>query len=851
MPSPRSHLVAAVLVLLAAPPTFAVAQGQPWLHAPIEFTNLVGEFELLGDLDLDGDVDAITFHSPTQNAIKTTFTAWLNDGSGGLTPGATTSLPGGAGTRTRLADLDGDGDLDVVVATIGTSPLGSGLLVFPGQPGATFAPFLHVPLPGNVIAIEGGNGNGDAITDFVLTHALGNPFVGRWLFGAPGFALTLGPTEELPTVLEFALADANGDGLDDIAVPHDIPVGPGAMSFYLTTPLGFQLGQTLPLPGSISYDFASLDHDGDGDRDIVVRSHSTTNAVELTVLGNTGSGWTTQTQVFTNASTGRVFTGDWNGDGRDDVLMRSSDAGGNSHYVALFESDAANVFAPGYALRTGGAILDFGAGFADLNQDGHLDFLDSHSVWFGDGSFTPPFGTNSTSALRDWDGDGDQDVLPSNLSLHDGNGGLTPVTFTFPALPPNHVYDSARLITDLEEDGRHEIFVGVFEIVFFQYVFRGTHLLRETADHEFVFAGLAAPAPSRLTSGVVDDTDGDGDQDIVNQQGAWLNDGTNFFTLLGPITTGYSPIAKGDVDGDGDQDLLATTIGAGTSLAVLHRTAPNTWTTTVLFPAIGSTVTFVAPTRFFDVDDDGDLDVVGRERQSNGIWRALVFTNQSGVFTQAAILPHPGVVMVGDVDGDGLTDLAFYEAFRTVVLRRTGPGLVYAPPVAFLTGSCNDLVDFDQDGDLDATGQGVVQGKRFFGAAAGHRRQYGTGSLGDGGWRPLLGVRGPCRPGTTPTLSLRAAPGGTAALLVLGSGPNDAPSLILPGVQSYVAPIDLLLGFTLAGAPGVPGAGSIDLPVALPPGLGGVSVFLEFVVLDLSVPFAFTNSNGCELAVGL
>ncbi|MFY9344261.1 MAG: VCBS repeat-containing protein [Planctomycetota bacterium] len=842
---PCFHPFAAAAAVLALP---LAAQNLPTFHAPVEFPDLVGEYELLGDLDLDGDVDAISFHSPTQNAIKTTFTVWLNSGTGTLTPAAPSPLPGGAGTRTRLADLDGDGRLDLIVATISTSPLGSGLLVFAGQPGGSFGPYQHTALPGNVLAVQSGNGNGDAVADLVLTHGSGSSIPTRWLFGGAGFALVLGPTAVLPTALDLAVVDANGDGIDDVAVPLDNGAGPDALTFWSTTPTGFQAGPTLGLPASIAQYLTTFDGDGDGDRDVLAYGIASPNGLFFTTCTNLGGGaWSGTTQTIANGSLGRLFAGDWNGDGRDDLAMRSSNSGTvgqEYHTLALYENVGSGTFTARYSLMMGGAILDFGAGFRDLNQDGNLDFLDTDSVYFGDGTFRYPFGTGSTSPLIDWDGDGDQDVLPHDLVLHDGNGVLSPMTFGLPPLPPNHFYDGTRFFTDLDGDGRHELLVGVLELVLFQYQFRATHLLRETTDHQFVFVGLATAAPTRLTSGVVDDTDGDGDQDIVNRQGLWLNDGTNSFTLQGPFATGYEPIAKGDVDGDGDQDLLATTTGAGTSLAVLHRTAPNTWSTTVLFPANGVTIIAVAPTRFFDVDDDGDLDVVARDRQSNGVWRALVFTNQNGVFTQSATLPFAGTALVGDVDGDGLTDLAFSDVSRLRLLRRTGPGLVYAPPVTFLTPASNLLVDFDQDGDLDATGADLVQNNRFAGAAAGHRRQYGIGSVGAGGWRPILSMRGPCRPGLSPSVSLRHGPPGTFALLILGSGPHDAPSIFLPGVQSYVLPIDVLLGFTLDAN------GGIDLPLTLPAAMAGASAFLEFVLLDVSVPFAFTNTNGCELAIG-
>lgn len=66
----------------------------------------------LGDVDGDGDLDAIIARGSDQPE-----TVWVNDGTGLFKPHATT--PGfGAGNSqdVELGDLDGDGDLDVVVA---------------------------------------------------------------------------------------------------------------------------------------------------------------------------------------------------------------------------------------------------------------------------------------------------------------------------------------------------------------------------------------------------------------------------------------------------------------------------------------------------------------------------------------------------------------------------------------------------------------------------------------------------------------------------------------------------------------------------------------------------------------
>lgn len=848
MPTERSRAaIAAPLLLLLAP--CGLAQ-EPWFLAPLLQDTSHGRFELLGDVDQDGDPDVIAVGT-ANGALQ--FTVMENDGSGHLTAGQAITLPGGsAGQYLLLTDLDGDLDPDLIVSTQSTSLYGAGLAVFPGLPGPAFGALTHVVLPGNVVGLASGHANGDAITDLFVTHGNGlGPIPSRWIFGGAGMQVTFGPLQVLPATFDITTLDVDGDGLDDIAMALGGSLNPGTLRLFATTANGFDALPSVPLlPGSVQQSVA-IDCDQDGDEDLVVASASGS-TFYLTTLTNDGTGtWPQASQAYPSVSFGKLFQGDWNGDGLPDLLQRSSSSGAYHEFMPFANTGLGTWTLAYYQSIRSDTPYVTGAGLGDLDGDGNLDFVDADALVFGDGTMNFPFAGPATYAPVDWDRDGDLDALSdTTLQTNDGRGIFAAATLIVAQTPTNRSYDTAVLTTDLEGDGLHERIALLREFVFpFGWQSLGLRLLREQGDGTLLDAGPAALPTVGMTSAIADDCDGDGDLDIVDRQGAWFNDGAGFFTLTVPATGSYQPFAKGDVDGDGDQDLLAATQDGGTSLAILRRTGPGTYATEVLYPGASSTITNT-PGLLADLDDDGDLDVAGKQVTATGIATTVVFANQGGTFVLAATLPHSGRLSAGDVDGDGLLDLAIGEPGRLHVLRRTGPGMAFAPAVSFATPEVGDLADLDQDGDLDGCGQAVVRGRRFVAPQSGFRRQYGSGTPGTGSRRPILSVTGAIRPGLTPAIRLANAPGGTAAILMVGSAPNDAPSVILPGVHSYVAGLDLLLGYTLGGAPGLAGAGAIDVPVAIPASAAGLDLYLEFLVFDGAVPGFLTNSNGCAMHVG-
>ncbi|HWB75776.1 MAG TPA: VCBS repeat-containing protein [Nannocystaceae bacterium] len=216
------------------------------------------------------------------------------------------------------------------------------------------------------------------------------------------------------------------------------------------------------------------------------------------------------------------------------------------------------------------------------------------------------------------------------------------------------------------------------------------------------------------------DLDGDGDLDIVypNDGGAaqplviYANDGNAGFTDVSDDAVGghmgrIRQVAIGDVDGDGDVDMYAPegTVSAG-ALFINDGSGAFMDEGDARLPAAEIAV---GATRFGDLDDDGDLDIVVCDRVVSG--DCLVYQNDGdGNFTEllAAIPFNVGQdindIDLLDVDRDFDLDLltnAHAGADRIWINDGTGvfqdsdfnssSGLHYGP------GVC----DIEGDGDLD------------------------------------------------------------------------------------------------------------------------------------------------------
>ncbi len=329
----------------------------------------------VADLNADGRPDIVAARLDTGSLF-----VYLNDGRGGFTTAGSSPVAAGPSPEdVAIADVNGDGHLDVAVTNHETDALtvllgnGQGQLAStpqslvrvgsrPHQHGIATGDFnadgradLAVDSRDDdaVFVIHGdGRGrfadtrarlpvgrapywrlraadvNGDRRADIITTNSEGAS-VAVLLATADGFtAPRLVPTERSPFAV--AIGDVNGDRHPDLAIAH-YQVAPGTPD-RLTILLGNGTGRFVPAPGSpfptgrSSTAVAIGDVDGDGVGDVAV-ANTASNDVSLLFGGTSGLREAAGSPISVGEAPTSVVLADLDADGRAEILTANWGSG--------------------------------------------------------------------------------------------------------------------------------------------------------------------------------------------------------------------------------------------------------------------------------------------------------------------------------------------------------------------------------------------------------------------------------------------------------------------------------------------------------------------------------------------
>lgn len=588
-------------------------------------------------------------------------------------------------SSTSFADLDGDGLLDMVVTGKDGSHEQGLLSVFKGLPdGYTQRQDFDTGASPSSAAIDDVDGDGDL--DVVVASEGSQGSVSVLLNQGDG-------TLSAPVVygggclyaISLALSDLNGDDLPDAAVAcwlvstiqvrlNDGNGGFGTITTYTSSdqpwaPTGIAAG----------------DVDGDGDADLVTSDDR--QAGRVNVFANAGNG-TFAEPVHYDASDRPVgiALGDLDGDDKLDIALAS--AGGYGLDVLLNQGDGTfpshqtfEIFS--YLVNPSSVAL------RDVNDDGRLDaalstnnglgyavtFVNQGLGTFALDSATDLSGLGVSTSLADATADGIDDLVvgvQSEMELSNASVAVFPglgdgAFATQIEWSTSEALCNSLVSGDFDHDGLFDMATGCNDSPQHRI-----NIWYGAADHSFTRVDYDTGwVHMSLHAG---DLNGDGLTDLVDvSSNSTHNDffvhlakpgrklsGTWYRTTEGDVEAAIFDADLGDMDADGDLDLVLTNVGAK-AIQVFFNAGDGSFPDHTDYPMAKNAETL----RVGDLNGDGTLDVVA-DTWDGG---ARIFSNDgNGVLSYATDVPagpNPQRFAIVDLDGDHINDLVVSNGLET------------------------------------------------------------------------------------------------------------------------------------------------------------------------------------------
>ncbi|MBP7828634.1 MAG: VCBS repeat-containing protein [Kiritimatiellae bacterium] len=616
----------------------------------------------LGDVDGDGDLDAVTSH-----ASNYATRVYWNIGAGSFSYSGQ-QMDGGVGRNANLGDFDGDGRLDVLISANG-QPNSLWIQTYPeiqllGTNGAAL-------VNGAPAAVEPGTDFGDvglrqqAAHTFSVTNPSGAllSILSANLSGSDFFALSGMPARVDPyAVSNFTVTfqpKAVGLRTAIVEIVNNATNSPYLLNLQATG--AFLLTNTVPAPAApdVAAGADVIAQFGEAVSQPSVSSgnfflYSGQSKPRYGAISFNGASTEATLDLFLDFKPGELLFAE---------LRSVTNAAGTvtlDHYTWTFHAAApaglGTFVDSGQALATNNG---WGVALGDLDGDDDLDavianYQQAGLVWTNQGGVFADsgqlLGTNNPSrsvALGDVDRDGDLDAVFGNDGAANEvwtNDGHAVFGDSGQRLGSAATFGVA--LADLNGDG----WLDLYELV------NGAADRVWTNDGAGAFFNSGQSLGSAAGYGVaLGDLDGEGTVDafVANRNEAnrvWLNDGTGVLVNNGQslATARSRGVALGDLDGDGDLDAYVANDGAadevwindGLGIFTLGQSPGSDNGRSV---ALG------------DVDADGDLDAVVLNNGANKVW----INDGAGAFTDSGQSLGSALSMaaaLGDVNGDGAVD---------------------------------------------------------------------------------------------------------------------------------------------------------------------------------------------------
>jgi len=278
-----------------------------------------------GDLDGDGDLDLYISGNNDGGGIGIFTRIYLNDGTGDFTQLSNPLLPQHQGRGAAIADIDGDGDLDIIISAedknnqfVADTYLNDGNANFTPSGSTAFIPvkfaavaFIDVENDGDAdVIITGVQANDTKLTRLYLNDGLGSYTVD-----------TNTDFEDLQAD-DIDVADTDNDGDLDILMSGQNTNFVPRTILYLNNGIGQfteltdnNLQQTFVGANAIA------DLDNDGDQDILIMGSTNSNIFNI-VYENLGNNEFEPVQTLGGEYIADCIIEDFNGDDLPDIIIQ-------------------------------------------------------------------------------------------------------------------------------------------------------------------------------------------------------------------------------------------------------------------------------------------------------------------------------------------------------------------------------------------------------------------------------------------------------------------------------------------------------------------------------------------------